>query len=830
MRGSQVASQAKVGQLESDPEDGYVSAGITAGGESLLRTLGRIGGDTTSGDRCSVTLRVNVSFVEGSDGGTAIDCAATAFGIGGWLLPDLPGSGKLWLTCANSTELQANPWVQRYAEATADASFSFSSGELQKSPDAHALKSQIARILEIAVSPTLVVSLAGPLNYFVCPLGTNCTFAPGLQVRIIKGGKTCGCAEEVLTIETHGFYKACYCLSDLVDLPGQSSVACDTDGDFTSLAGIVLGMGPEPARLVALYLTLGHSWQADATGFTSHAPIYEEMLQYAAGLKFSSLQFPSVVQITNASAPVCGYNLYACDLVGEVFCTLGEACSVLLNGTSLRNENGLKVGRMSSPCASRLEYPSLAAFEGLVNPKDGCSRSDGHKATYRPVHTWDLGRPTRGSTAAVTLQEPGPGVYKLCWGHDPPNQTLEEEQYPVEAGFFMMLGPLAMDFECYLHFPCTINISGIGLSPTNMVLLIETAAGRCGDVGLPALDSAWSIPNPTAVSQDDLRSNNFYSFGIARGKSGASHRICWAHNPVAEASGTIYPLTDSALYRVEIDPDFFWIRLTAIVDCVLGRLCTVTIIGSGIVPSSGVLLVTNPSRCGDASAEVVDISELTNPAGVQPIGGASSTQGLYILGYASSMAPPFGFRVCWGPNPANASGTEFPYEVDYPMYWQPTPFFEHRVGSVGLVRFDSEETSHKLLALFSDPSDTPATSNRLTGSLMEWQDYDCCQMAGHAAGAVLQVDGSDRALPFGSYVFHERPSDDLTAVALTTREPLAQGLYDCVGACRRLRCALEVMEEVSSLPYERGDFTSKHTDYVLLAGLKLCLVSDAGIL
>jgi len=788
-----------VGQLESDPEDGYVSAGITAGGESLLRTLGRIGGDTTSGDRCSVTLRVNVSFVEGSDVGTAIDCAATAFGIGGWLLPDLPGSGKLWLTCANTTELEANPWVQRYAEATADASFSFSSGELQKSPDAHALKSQIARILEIAVSPTLVVSLAGPLNYFECPLGTNCTFAPGLQVRIIKGGKTCGCAEEVLTIETHGFYKACYCLSDLVDLPGQSNVACDTDGDFTSLAGIVLGMGPEPARLVALYLTLGHSWQADATGFTSHAPIYEEMLQYAAGLKFGSLQFPSVVQITNASAPVCGYNLYACDLVGEVFCTLGEACSVLLNGTSLRNENGLKVGRISNPCASRLEYPSLAAFEGLVNPKDGCTRSDGHKATYRPVHTWDLGRPTRGATAAVTVQEPGPGVYKLCWGHDPPNQTLEEEQYPVEAGFFMMLGPLAMDFECYLHFPCTINISGIGLSATNMVLLVETAAGRCGDVGLPALDSAWSIPNPTTVSQDDLRSYNFYSFGIATGKSGASHRICWAHDPVAEASGTTYPLTDSALYRVEIDPDFFWIRLTAIVDCVLGRLCTVTIIGSGIVPSSGVLLVTNPSRCGDASAEAVDISELTNPAGVQSIGGASSTQGLYILGYASSMAPPFGFRVCWGRNPANASGAEFPYEVDYPMYWQPTPFFEHRVGSVGLVRFDSEETSHKLLALFSDPSDTPATSNRLTGSLMEWQDYDCCQMAGHAAGAVLQVDGSDRALPFGSYVFHERPSDDLTALALTTREPLAQGLYDCTGAC---------------------DFTSKHTDYVLLAGFR----------
>ena len=698
--------EAKVGQLMSDPEDGNVSGGVTTGGESTLRTFGRIGGDST-GDRCSVTLRVNVTFVEGSDPGHAVDCAATAFGIGGWLLPDLPGSGKLWLTCANNTELEANPWVQRYAEATADASFSFSSGDLEKSPDQHALKSQIARILEIALSPVLVVPLAGPLNYFVCPLGTNCTIAPGLEVRIIKGGQTCGCGAEILTIETHGFYKACYCFSELVDLPARSGLACDADGDFTSLAGVILGMGPEPARLVELFMSLGHSWQADATGFTSHAPVYAEMLQYATGLEFGALQFPSVMQISNASDPVCGYNLYACDLVGEVFCTLGEPCSVLLNGTSLRNYNGLKVARTPYSCASRLEYPQLAAFEGLVNPRIGCTRSDGHKATYRPVHTWDLGRPTRGSTAVVTVQEPGPGVYQLCWGHDPANETVEEEQYPVEAGFLMMLGPLAMDFECYLHFPCTINISGIGLGPTNMVLLIETASGRCGDRGLPALDSTWSISNPTGVGQDLLSSYNFYSFGTTVGKSGASHRICWAHDPQAEASTGASALADSALYRVEIDPDFFWIRLTAIVDCVLGRDCTVTIIGSGIVPSSGILLVTHPSRCGEASADAV-VGGLTNPAQVEPLGAASSTQGLYILGSAISAAPPLGFRICWGPRPASSSGTEYPYEVFYPMYWHPTPFFEHRVGSVGLARLDSGQTSHRVLALYSDPTEAGA--------------------------------------------------------------------------------------------------------------------------
>ena len=32
--------------------------------------------------------------------------------------------------------------------------------------------------------------------------------------------------------------------------------------------------------------------------------------------------------ITSAAAPTCGYNPSACDLVGEVYCTLGERCIV----------------------------------------------------------------------------------------------------------------------------------------------------------------------------------------------------------------------------------------------------------------------------------------------------------------------------------------------------------------------------------------------------------------------------------------------------------------------------------------------------------------------
>ena len=51
------------------------------------------------------------------------------------------------------------------------------------------------------------------------------------------------------------------------------------------------------------------------------------------------------------------------------------------------------------------------------------------------------------------------------------------------------------------------------------------------------------------------------------------------------------------------------------------------------------------------------------------------------------------------------------------------------------------------------------TSNTRVGSLSEWMDYDCCDMAGHGAGSVLRVDATNVARPAEGYIFHQRPSD-----------------------------------------------------------------------
>eukprot|EP00930_Biecheleria_cincta_P063827 TRINITY_DN4935_c0_g3_i1.p1 TRINITY_DN4935_c0_g3~~TRINITY_DN4935_c0_g3_i1.p1 ORF type:complete len:2865 (+),score=453.67 TRINITY_DN4935_c0_g3_i1:925-8595(+) len=791
-----------VGQLQSDPNDGYVVAQVVDSNQSLLRTLGK-----ATNSNCSIV--VNVTFEDSSDPGSAVDCAATAYGLGGWMWPDQADSGKLWLTCATAAEMEEDSWIQRYVEATADSSWSWSGG-LTTSPDAHPLKAQLARILEVAVSPALPDGawFDGPLDYFVCPMGTNCTTIPSLEVRIIHGSSNCGCGPEVTTIQTHGFYKACYCLPDAPRAYGTSS-ACDMDGDFTFLAGTVLGMGPEPARLAALTLVLGQSWEFGISDLTTHySGVYKAMLEYAAGSLFSSLQFPSVVQLTNASDPVCGYNPSACDLVGEVFCTLGELCVVRLNGTSMKSENGIKVLRTSYGCETALAAPMLALFEGLTNPQSSCTRSPGHKAGYRAVHDWDLARPTRGSTAAVTTDEPGPGVYRLCWGYYP---TLNEsgvllhqyQQYPIDAGVMMMLGPFAMDFECSLHFQCEIKISGIGLASTNKVYLIESALGRCGMAGIPRLDAEWSaVSNPATVVQDSEGLYNTYYLGIATGKSGASHRLCWAHDP-PETEDDGSPLSDPpSHFRVEIDPDFLWIRFTAVVDCVLGRKCNITIYGSGIGPTSEILLITNPGQCGDASAEAVEVVGLSNPTGVELPVVASSTAGVYILAQETIEAPPYGFRICWGPNPSNSSAVNYPLEVYYPMQHQPVIFFQNRVGAMTLVRLDGERGGrHRVLALYGDTTKLPATTKALGGFYDARMDYDCCNMTGFASGAMLQVDGSNRALPSGGYIFHDRPSDTFSAAALSVREPRAQGLEGCGSSCG-------------------DDYTSKHTDYVLAAGFR----------
>ena len=83
---------------------------------------------------------------------------------------------------------------------------------------------------------------------------------------------------------------------------------------------------------------------------------------------------------------------------------------------------------------------------------------------------------------------------------------------------------------------------------------------------------------------------------------------------------------------MEIDPDFFWFRLTAIVECiVLGEVCQIKVLGSGILPSSQVLLITNEGERGLDVFLAKTIHVIIIPPISGSSGKASSTQtGWYL--------------------------------------------------------------------------------------------------------------------------------------------------------------------------------------------------------
>lgn len=104
--------------------------------------------------------------------------------------------------------------------------------------------------------------------------------------------------------------------------------------------------------------------------------------------------------------------------------------------------------------------------------------------------------------------------------------------------------------------------------------------------------------------------------GVAKGKSGASHRLCWAHDP-PEFEGDGSAVTDfGPHYRVEIDPDFMWVRFTAVVDCVRDRPCVITIYGVGMGPTNQILLIkssgqrSGPAGGGQLRESVLEVPRL----------------------------------------------------------------------------------------------------------------------------------------------------------------------------------------------------------------------------
>lgn len=59
----------------------------------------------------------------------------------------------------------------------------------------------------------------------------------------------------------------------------------------------------------------------------------------------------------------------------------------------------------------------------------------------------------------------------------------------------------------------------------------------------------------------------------------------------------------------------------------------------------------------------LSVAGVTNPMLIVDPGTSTSSVGVFVLSAVPVAVPPLGFRLCWGPSPADASPVNFPLEV-----------------------------------------------------------------------------------------------------------------------------------------------------------------------
>ena len=89
-----------------------------------------------------------------------------------------------------------------------------------------------------------------------------------------------------------------------------------------------------------------------------------------------------------------------------------------------------------------------------------------------------FGKPTAGD----------PGVFVLCWAHS--------ANYVFRVGTFQISGPFTRDAQCTLTEACALELSGIGLAPTNMVRILPSSSA-CSDNVTSGISVWWSTVTAT---------------------------------------------------------------------------------------------------------------------------------------------------------------------------------------------------------------------------------------------------------------------------------------------------------------------------------------------
>lgn len=223
----------------------------------------------------------------------------------------------------------------------------------------------------------------------------------------------------------------------------------------------------------------------------------------------------------------------------KLICQLGAGCNLAIQGIGLAVTNQVLVlSKYGAACGSYdpNDPMVLAAMPGLLNPRQVTNDADANK--------YDLGVVSRGgSYSECRVSRPRESCigfhYKLCWAHGVGRTAQGELPFVVDVGTFGLAGVYgSYSVECVLGQLCAFSLSGLQLSVTNQVIVIEDF-GTCGDAD-PALAKfeGLQMPKRATSASDDVTADDgtmqvTFHLGVATSGRFGSYKLCWGSNPVS---------------------------------------------------------------------------------------------------------------------------------------------------------------------------------------------------------------------------------------------------------------------------------------------------------
>jgi sugar lactone lactonase YvrE len=323
-------------------------------------------------------------------------------------------------------------------------------------------------------------------------------------------------------------------------------------------------------------------------------------------------------------------------IAGDFDCTLGESCTIKLNGSDLPgsfiDQNSLYFLDKKEGMTCGETFPNRDLFNGLANPRDGPTDT-----TYR---TFYMGTATAGL----------PGFdYEVCWQRQPNGAH-------IIIGNLVMAGPLQdQDQYCTLSVPCSVMTEGSLLAPSSRLVFLRITSGgkklNCGQTNTQSLAVTWG-DNMKDVHSVEGPENRLFDIGVPQRGSPGDFQMCWSH--LSEA----FAVTLGTFVMNGPDPKFD----KEYFDCTMGEPCVVDLTGVNLQRQNRIRLV--PIQDGVECWFGNDTAFIEGLISESEVDEGNST---YVLGTAF-VPKPMEYQLCWSHDPiVGGSSGPPPHHSSPPM-------------------------------------------------------------------------------------------------------------------------------------------------------------------